>query len=713
VIILKKIRQTISAAIIFSLVLQISVGVLPAMAFPTWGNIGPSIDSLTIIPTNESFNGSKTTSSTPIIKARVTDTTGDIVQCQYRWTTTDSEGSITSSGWVTGTFTPDSEGVLTSGVCSSLSITLPEGLLYFSGQILAADINNYQKISDPSEQMEIIYGIASIDVIGEYLVNDKSMPPIISGGIYNSPYSGITIRIMSDALCSDICISFDGTNNGDETWTAQMPESDSISLPDGTYMLEVTAENVDGFATGSYVVDTTPPIIQSADDIYVLATTPEGAEVSYTSPDAIDISSTEPAICSPTSGSFFPVGTTTVTCNKTDAVGNVADPTSFSVTVDQAPIITKMAIANRIGTIDGTTFSFNLAGITQDELDSGGEIIVSKDSELQITSPASGSISLNSGANLRTLLDIFGYSEAITPLDLIDLASDNEGLITLEGTLTDLFGNQTSIIIKISMIDEESPVISMVGSDMTIQYGDEYIEQGATWTDNVDGAGDITDIVGSVDTLTIGTYEITYSKTDSSDHTSSLTRTVQVVPRTITITADDKSKNLGETDPLFTYEITSGSLFGTDEITGELSRPTGETAGLYQINQGTIALNDNYELTFLPAILTITGTDTNPIIPTDPPITPTAAPAPSIASIIPVFTDSQPEPADTDVLGTQTANNPPADTNNNDDTNNQPTTATKPNPFDFTFLGIRAWIWLLIIAVCDFLYTILGSRRKK
>jgi hypothetical protein len=46
--------------------------------------------------------------------------------------------------------------------------------------------------------------------------------------------------------------------------------------------------------------------------------------------------------CTPASGSFFPVGTTTVTCIATDAAGNMSPPCQFNVTVNdtEAPTIT-------------------------------------------------------------------------------------------------------------------------------------------------------------------------------------------------------------------------------------------------------------------------------------------------------------------------------------------------------------------------------------
>src|SRR5215211_2379193 len=66
-----------------------------------------------------------------------------------------------------------------------------------------------------------------------------------------------------------------------------------------------------------------------------------GAVVAYLSPLASDNCPGVTTLCSPASGSFFPVGTTPSTCTATDAGGNTATCV-FTVTVEdeQAPIIT-------------------------------------------------------------------------------------------------------------------------------------------------------------------------------------------------------------------------------------------------------------------------------------------------------------------------------------------------------------------------------------
>ena len=79
----------------------------------------------------------------------------------------------------------------------------------------------------------------------------------------------------------------------------------------------------------------------------------------------------------------------------------------------------------------------------------------------------------------------------------------------------------------------------------------------------------------------------------------------EITIRSITVTADDKTKLFGEDDPELTYLITSGSLVTGDEFTGGLTREAGEDAGDYAIQQGALALSTNYSLTFVDGTLSI------------------------------------------------------------------------------------------------------------
>src|SRR5436309_10895328 len=60
-----------------------------------------------------------------------------------------------------------------------------------------------------------------------------------------------------------------------------------------------------------------------------------------------------------------------------------------------------------------------------------------------------------------------------------------------------------------------------------------------------------------------------------------------------------------DADFAFTTLFRSGSLSGTDVFTGALTRVAGENVGTYAITQGTVALSDNYTLSYVGADLTI------------------------------------------------------------------------------------------------------------
>ncbi|RNL87823.1 T9SS C-terminal target domain-containing protein, partial [Sinomicrobium pectinilyticum] len=91
-----------------------------------------------------------------------------------------------------------------------------------------------------------------------------------------------------------------------------------------------------------------------------------------------------------------------------------------------------------------------------------------------------------------------------------------------------------------------------------------------------------------------------------------LTADLEITPLAITVTADDKEKVYGATDPELTYTYTPELVTG-DSFSGTLVREAGEEAGTYTINLGTLALNANYMLTFVSATLKISKAPVNNI----------------------------------------------------------------------------------------------------
>lgn len=110
----------------------------------------------------------------------------------------------------------------------------------------------------------------------------------------------------------------------------------------------------------------------------------------------------------------------------------------------------------------------------------------------------------------------------------------------------------------------------------------------------------------------VGTTNITVQQSASDNYFASnvITQTLTVNPMPITIQVDaSNTKIYGNPDPQLSYSITNGTLAKADQITGKMVRASGENVGTYAINQGTLALNSNYVITFIPGNFTITHRD--------------------------------------------------------------------------------------------------------
>jgi hypothetical protein len=106
--------------------------------------------------------------------------------------------------------------------------------------------------------------------------------------------------------------------------------------------------------------------------------------------------------------------------------------------------------------------------------------------------------------------------------------------------------------------------------------------------------------------------------------TSYTSNLFSITPRPITITADTQTKTYGTNDPNLTYTATASGvgtgLASGDSLanitTGALTRAqygtlAGESVGVYNVTQGSLAVNNNYSLKYVPATLTITPAQLN------------------------------------------------------------------------------------------------------
>ena len=124
-----------------------------------------------------------------------------------------------------------------------------------------------------------------------------------------------------------------------------------------TRITSIVTDASNNTATCSFnvtVIDNQPPVITCPANINATATSANGAVVTYTAPVGIDncTGATTARIAGPASGATFPIGTTTVTHQVTDAANNVTQ-CSFTVTVSGvAPQIScpaNISISNQTG----------------------------------------------------------------------------------------------------------------------------------------------------------------------------------------------------------------------------------------------------------------------------------------------------------------------------------------------------------------------------
>jgi len=100
----------------------------------------------------------------------------------------------------------------------------------------------------------------------------------------------------------------------------------------------------------------------------------------------------------------------------------------------------------------------------------------------------------------------------------------------------------------------------------------------------------------------VGNYNILLGTLNNKNYQIEfISATYQIMPKKLTVTANEVEKLYGEEDFL---SYTAEGLINGDTLAGSLSREEGENVGVYQINLGTLN-NFNYEIEFISAELLI------------------------------------------------------------------------------------------------------------
>ena len=139
-----------------------------------------------------------------------------------------------------------------------------------------------------------------------------------------------------------------------------------------------------------------------------------------------------------------------------------------------------------------------------------------------------------------TATDALGNNVQVQTSGNVD--TNNLGDYTLTYTATDDYGNTSTMTRDVYVRDRDAPNININGDNTVIlQLNSNYSELGATALDNHDENLSV-QINDNIDTSIPGTYNVTYTATDSSGNTSSTNKTVIVennIDPTINIQGDN------------------------------------------------------------------------------------------------------------------------------------------------------------------------------
>ncbi|HPS31201.1 MAG TPA: MBG domain-containing protein, partial [bacterium] len=193
-----------------------------------------------------------------------------------------------------------------------------------------------------------------------------------------------------------------------------------------------------------------------------------------------------------------------------------------------------------------------------------------------------------------------GSSKAVTAaLTLKGTAKDNYTLIQPAGLKADISRKELTV----TAADKEKAYDGAVYSPFTVTY-DGFIageDQGDLGGALVFGG----DAVAAVNTGTYADQIIPSGLAAVNYSFIYVPGTLTITSRAVVVTADVKSKVYGNEDPELTYTAVP-ALIGSDAFSGSLARVEGENTGTYEIQQGTLAIDGNYTMEFVPANLTIT-----------------------------------------------------------------------------------------------------------
>lgn len=420
--------------------------------------------------------------------------------------------------------------------------------------------------SDNSGSVSVVYNPVSGSrfSIGQTTVQATATDP--SGNSASCTFSITVVDAEKPTVTCPGAVSTTTTLDkatGVATWSPATASDNSGSAPSlasshssgsafaiGSTTVTYTAKDAAGnAATCSFAVtvrDAQAPKVFCPNDVTTTSLT-DGKAVSFVSATATDNSGATPSLsASPSSGSFFSLGTTTVTYTARDAAGNAATCTfKVSVADNQAPII---ACPNDISAV--VPHNTKVAKVTWD------------------------APSASDSSGVKPSVTVSKQSGAEFPI----------GTTVVTATATDAAGNTARCTFQLFVLDQQVPTISCPASRTVSAAEDTHTATltllSATATDNSGSANVNCDRINSV-TLAIGTHQVTCTATDASANKASCSYMVLVedihAPK---LTCPENQKavaDVGSKGTAVTYAAPTATDNSLDDLSVKCSAASGAT----------------------------------------------------------------------------------------------------------------------------------------
>ncbi len=201
--------------------------------------------------------------------------------------------------------------------------------------------------------------------------------------------------------------------------------------------------------------------------------------------------------------------------------------------------------------------------------------------------------------------DYFNGSLGRTGTEDVGIYTINLGDLTISGSYNGI--DNYDVTFNEAAFTITARPITIVANQVSKMYGDEDPELTYELNGNLYFEEDeFTGALAREEGETVGDYNIEQGSLSlGNNYTISFEPSIfSIKQREVTITANTQNKVYGEDDPILTYTISPG-LYFEDEVSGELIRVEGEDVGDYPIEQGTLQLNENYQINFNGADLII------------------------------------------------------------------------------------------------------------